>query len=45
MRERSGWQKLKLDPAAQTAELIAPQMRLDLGSLAKGYAVDLRTDG
>jgi thiamine biosynthesis lipoprotein len=40
MRARCGWQKLKLDPAAHTAELLAPQMRLDLGSLAKGYAVD-----
>lgn len=45
MRERCGWKKLKLDPTTHTAELLAPQMRLDLGSLAKGYAVDaaLRT--
>ncbi len=45
MRERCGWKKLQLDPAAHTAELLTPQMRLDLGSLAKGYAVDaaLRT--
>ena len=40
MRERCGWQKLKLDPATRTAELVSPQMRLDLGSIAKGYAVD-----
>ncbi len=40
MRERCGWKKLRLDPATHTAELLAPQMRLDLGSLAKGYAVD-----
>lgn len=40
MKARTGWRKLKLDPATHTAELAAPQMRLDLGSLAKGYAVD-----
>jgi FAD:protein FMN transferase len=40
MKARTGWQKLKLDPANRTAELVSPQMRLDLGSLAKGYAVD-----
>lgn len=45
MRARCGWKKLQLDPATHTAELLTPQMRLDLGSLAKGYAVDaaLRT--
>ena len=40
MKARTGWQNLKLDAANHTAELVAPQMRLDLGSLAKGYAVD-----
>jgi FAD:protein FMN transferase len=40
MRARCGWQKLKLSPDSRTAELLAFQMRLDLGSLAKGYAVD-----
>jgi thiamine biosynthesis lipoprotein len=40
MRARCGWQNLRLDPASHTVELLKPQMRLDLGSLAKGYAVD-----
>lgn len=40
MRERCGWQRMRMDGAARTVELLVPQMRLDLGSLAKGYAVD-----
>jgi FAD:protein FMN transferase len=40
MKARCGWQKLKLSAETHTAELLAPKMRLDLGSLAKGYAVD-----
>jgi thiamine biosynthesis lipoprotein len=35
-----GWRKLELDPRARTAKLLAPDMRLDLGAIAKGYAVD-----
>ena len=35
-----GWEKLHLDPRARTARLVAPEMRLDLGGIAKGYAVD-----
>ena len=35
-----GWQKLKLDPKQRTATLLVPDMRLDLGSIAKGYAID-----
>lgn len=35
-----GWQKLKLDANARTATLLVPDMRLDLGSIAKGYAID-----
>ena len=35
-----GYQKLRLDPKSHTAELLVPYMRLDLGSLAKPYAVD-----
>lgn len=31
---------LELDPAARTVRLRAPSMRLDLGGIAKGYAVD-----
>lgn len=45
-----GYQKLRLDPRQHTARLLAPYMRLDLGAIAKGYAVDealkvLRTRG
>lgn len=35
-----GYQKLKLDPARHTAELLVAGMRLDLGGIAAGYAVD-----
>src|SRR6266545_5126486 len=35
-----GYQKLRLDPRQRTAQLLAPYMRLDLGAIAKGYAVD-----
>lgn len=35
-----GYRNLVFDPAARTAELRAPGMRLDLGGIAVGYAVD-----
>lgn len=35
-----GHAKLVLDPATRTARLLAPGMRLDLGGIAKGYALD-----
>lgn len=35
-----GWRKLKLDPRKQTVTLTAPDMQLDLGGIAKGYAAD-----
>lgn len=35
-----GYQFLKLDPANRTAQLLKPNMRLDLGGIAKGYAAD-----
>ena len=34
------YRKLRLDPAAGTAELLLPGMILDLGGIAKGYACD-----
>ena len=40
LRARVGWRKLKLDPSAKTATLTTPDMRLDLGAIAKGYACD-----
>ncbi len=35
-----GYEKMQLDPAHHTVKLLAPNMRLDLGGIAKGYAVD-----
>jgi thiamine biosynthesis lipoprotein len=40
MRGRVGYQNLRLDPKARTAELLKPDMRLDVGGIAKGYASD-----
>ncbi len=37
---RVGWQKLQLDAKTQTVTLLAPNMQLDLGGIAKGYAAD-----
>jgi FAD:protein FMN transferase len=37
---RCGYRKLHLDPAAQTIKLDSPQMLLDVGGIAKGYAAD-----
>ena len=40
IRGRVGFKKMRLDEKQRTVELLAPQMRLDLGSIAKGYACD-----
>ncbi|MBI1367065.1 MAG: FAD:protein FMN transferase [Planctomycetes bacterium] len=34
-----GWQKVKLDPQRRSVQLAVPHMRLDLGGIAKGYAL------
>ena len=44
-RQRTGWQHLRLTPRASpeeapTLRMLAPGMQLDLGGIAKGYAVD-----
>lgn len=39
-RERMGWRHLELDARRRTARLLRPGMRLDLGGIAKGDAVD-----
>jgi thiamine biosynthesis lipoprotein len=39
-RAAVGWQKLRLDRDARTVTLLAPNMRLDLGGIGKGYAAD-----
>jgi thiamine biosynthesis lipoprotein len=35
-----GWHKMRLDPEAQTIQLDEAGMKLDLGGIAKGYALD-----
>ena len=37
---RVGYRFVRLDPKRQAVELLKPNMRLDLGGIAKGYAVD-----
>jgi len=39
-REKVGYRFVRLDPDRHTVELLKPGMRLDLGGIAKGYAVD-----
>ncbi len=39
-RAAIGWRYLELDAGARTARLRVPGMKLDLGGIAKGYAVD-----
>ncbi|MEO7317412.1 MAG: FAD:protein FMN transferase, partial [Chthoniobacteraceae bacterium] len=40
MRARVGFRHLKLDAEKRTAELLIPDMRLDVGSIGKAFAVD-----
>ncbi len=40
LKSACGWNLLQLDPAAKTVTLTHPNMRLDLGGIAKGYAAD-----
>lgn len=40
MKARVGYKNLRLDPEHRTAELLVPEMRLDLGAIAKNYAID-----
>lgn len=40
MRERVGYRNLLLDPARHAAMLTRPDMRLDAGGIAKGFALD-----
>jgi thiamine biosynthesis lipoprotein len=35
-----GYRNVKLDPGGRKVELLVPDMRLDLGGIAKGYAID-----
>jgi thiamine biosynthesis lipoprotein len=36
-----GWEKLSLDPATKAAAPTVPGLQVDLGAIAKGYALDL----
>lgn len=40
-RSRVGSNYIKLSPEQRTVELLKPDMRLDLGGIAKGYAADV----
>ncbi|MBI4323869.1 MAG: FAD:protein FMN transferase [Chloroflexi bacterium] len=39
-RQAVSYTRAHLDPKRQTVQLLVPDMRLDLGGIAKGYAVD-----
>jgi thiamine biosynthesis lipoprotein len=39
-KQAVGYQHIKLFPAQQSVELMVPGMRLDVGAIGKGYAVD-----
>lgn len=39
-RKAIGYKFMRLNPGAQTVELTQPHMKLDLGGIAKGYALD-----
>jgi FAD:protein FMN transferase len=39
-RQAVGYRHLVLEPATRSARLLAPKMGLDLGGIAKGYALD-----
>lgn len=40
----AGWKNLQLDPAARTVQFAHRELELDLGAIAKGYAVDCAID-
>jgi len=40
LKARVGYKFLRLNPQEHTAELLKPDMRLDAGAIAKGFAVD-----
>jgi len=40
LRAVTGWEKVKLDPAARTVQFASPGIELDPGGIGKGFAVD-----
>jgi thiamine biosynthesis lipoprotein len=43
-RSRTGWRRLRLDRAARTAAFDVEGLRINLGSIGKGYAIDRAVD-
>lgn len=41
---RVGWQKVRLDDATRSVTPAVPNMQIDLGGIAKGYALDLAAE-
>jgi FAD:protein FMN transferase len=39
-RASVGYRNVRMEPVERTVELLVPEMRLDLGGIAKGYAID-----
>ena len=39
-RARTGWQHVQLDPEAKTVRFDIPGIRINLGSIGKGFAID-----
>jgi thiamine biosynthesis lipoprotein len=39
-RARTGWTKVVLDPTVRSVRFATPELRLDLGGVAKGWALD-----
>ncbi len=40
----SGWERVVIDPAANTIQITDPDLRLDVGAVAKGYATRVVAD-
>lgn len=43
-RQRTGWQHVRLDPAARTIEFLKPDIEINFNSMGKGWALDLAAD-
>ena len=44
VQQRIGWRKLRLDADTRAVTLLAGNMQVDLGGIAKGYALDLAAE-
>lgn len=43
-REKTGYEKIRLDVSSRTVSFEIPEMEIDLGAIGKGYAVDRVTE-